>query len=108
MTEQEPARDERGPSRGQVEQAPRPRDEVATGASKPGDPDVSAGPPLLQVISPDATPEEVAALVAVFSALGGGEPAPEPPRSEWAAPARRMRAALPHGRDGWRASALPR
>jgi hypothetical protein len=64
--------------------------------------------PLLQVITPDATPEEVAALVAVLGALGGGEPAPEAPRSEWAAPARRMRSALPHGPGGWRASALPR
>lgn len=61
--------------------------------------------PLLKVVSPDATPEEVAALVAVFSALGGGEPAPEPPRSEWANPARRMRTTLPHGRGAWRASA---
>ena len=108
MTEQDTARDERGPSRGQVEQAPRPRDEVATGASRPVDPEITASEPVLRVVSPDATPEEIAALVAVFSALGGGEPAPEPPRSEWAAPARRMRVALPHGRDGWRASALPR
>ena len=64
--------------------------------------------PLLKVVTPDATPEEVAALVAVFSALGGGEPAPEPPRSEWSAPHRRMRAVLPHGPGAWRASALPR
>ncbi len=35
MTEQEIARNERAASRGQVEQPPRPRDEVATGASKP-------------------------------------------------------------------------
>lgn len=61
--------------------------------------------PLLKVVSPDATPEEVAAIVAVFSALGGGAPAPEPPRSQWAAPARRMRTTLPHGRGAWRASA---
>jgi hypothetical protein len=62
--------------------------------------------PLLKVVSPDATPEEVAALVAVFSALGGEAPAPEPPRSEWASPARRMRTPLAHGRGSWRASAL--
>ena len=34
ITEQGPARDERGASRGEIEQGPRPRDEVATGASK--------------------------------------------------------------------------
>lgn len=61
--------------------------------------------PLLRVVSPDATPEEVAAIVAVFSALGGAAPAPEPPRSEWANPARRMRTTLPHGPGAWRASA---
>lgn len=64
--------------------------------------------PLLQVVSPDATPEEVAALVAVFASLGGGEPAPEPPRSQWAAPARRMRTPIAHGRGAWKASALTR
>ncbi len=37
MPEQKAARNERTASRGQVEQAPRPRDEVATGGSKPGD-----------------------------------------------------------------------
>ncbi|MCW2764134.1 MAG: acyl-CoA dehydrogenase domain protein, partial [Nocardioides sp.] len=35
MTEQETARNERASSRGQVEQAPRPRDEVGTVGSKP-------------------------------------------------------------------------
>ena len=34
ITEQGPARDERDPSRGEIEQAARPRDEVATGASR--------------------------------------------------------------------------
>jgi hypothetical protein len=71
----------------------------------------SSGPeaePMLRVVNPDATPEEVAAIVAVFSSLGGGEPAPEPPRSQWASPARRVRGPLAHGRGGWRASALPR
>lgn len=63
--------------------------------------------PLLRVVTPDATPEEVAAIVAVFSALGGGEPAPEQPRSQWAAPARRMRRPLHPGPGAWKASALP-
>nr|WP_246304879.1 acyl-CoA carboxylase subunit epsilon [Nocardioides thalensis] len=60
----------------------------------------------MKVVSPDATPEEVAAIVAVFSALGGGEPAPEPPKSQWAAPAARMRKPLAHGPGAWRASGL--
>jgi hypothetical protein len=62
--------------------------------------------PLLKVVNADATPEEIAAIVAVLSALGGGEPAPEPPKSVWADPARRMRRPLQHGRGAWRASAL--
>lgn len=68
--------------------------------------------PLLRVITPSTTPEEVAAIVAVFAALGGSEDVPEPPRSEWAAPARRLRTppgVFPaHGRGAWRASAFPR
>jgi hypothetical protein len=64
--------------------------------------------PLLRVVRGDATPEEVAALVAVVAALGS---ATEPPRRrtpEWSAPHRKLRVTLPHGPDGWRASALPR
>ena len=64
--------------------------------------------PVLRVVTPDATPEEVAALVAVFAALGGAPEAAPAPRSEWAAPARRMATAHPHGPGGWRASGLPR
>ena len=68
--------------------------------------------PLLKVITPDTTPEEVAAIVAVLSSVGGGAPAPEPPRSEWANPARAARMTpgrpFPHGKGAWRASGLPR
>ncbi len=64
--------------------------------------------PLLKVITPDATPEEVAAVVAVYAAMGGNGAVPEKPRSEWAAPARRMRTTLPHGPGAWQASALGR
>lgn len=67
--------------------------------------------PLLRIVTPDTTPEEVAAIVAVLSALGGGAPAPEPPRSEWASPARQARTTpgrtLAAGRGAWRASGLP-
>ncbi|MCR1784892.1 acyl-CoA carboxylase subunit epsilon [Nocardioides carbamazepini] len=60
----------------------------------------------------EASAEEVAAIVAVLSALGGGAAAPEAPRSPWTDPARRLRrTASTHpnpGRGAWRASALPR
>lgn len=68
--------------------------------------------PLLRIVTPSTTPEEVAAIVAVLSALGGGEAAPEPPRSEWASPERGVRSfpgrGLHAGRGAWRASGLPR
>ena len=65
--------------------------------------------PLLRVVRGDATPEEVAALVAVLAGLGGtaGEP-PKRPASEWSAHHRTMRRSLPHGPGGWRSSGLPR
>ena len=64
--------------------------------------------PALRIINADATPEEVAAIVAVFSALQSA-PAPSPRRtSEWSAPRRRHRTTPPHGPGGWRSSALPR
>ena len=70
---------------------------------------VAPAPPVLRVVNPDATPQEIAALVAVFSAMGGGEaPAPKRPRSQWSAPERSTRRTLPHGLGGWRSSAMPR
>lgn len=72
------------------------------------------GPPLF-VVKGDASPAEVAALVAVLQAIasagtaaGGTRPAP---LGQWAAPHRRMRGpyvARAAGPGGWRASALPR
>ena len=64
--------------------------------------------PMLRVVNSDATPEEVAALVAVFASLGSDEPAPKRRTPEWSAPHRRVRANLPHGPGGWRSSAMPR
>jgi hypothetical protein len=65
--------------------------------------------PLLRVVSPNATPEEIAALVAVFAALGGGEPAPQRRTpSEWQSPRRRVRRTFPPGPGAWRSSGLPR
>jgi hypothetical protein len=64
--------------------------------------------PVLRIVTPDATPEEVAALVAVFSALSSTSPAPRPRPRAWSDPARLVRAVHPHGRGAWRASGLPR
>ena len=60
------------------------------------------------MVSPDATPEEIAALVAVLASLRTGAPAPERRKPEWQAHHRKLRAALPHGPGGWRSSGLPR
>lgn len=64
--------------------------------------------PVLRIITPDATPEEVAAIVAVFSAMGGAAAPAKKPTPAWASRHRAVRRALPHGRGGWRASGLPR
>ena len=64
--------------------------------------------PLLRVVRGDATPEEVAALVAVVAALGTGSAEPPRRRPEWSAHHRTMRRSLPHGPGGWRSSGLPR
>ena len=69
--------------------------------------------PFLQVVDADATPEEIAALVAVFAALASasGEAARRP-RPAWGLPARAVRrtydAAHVSRAGGWRASGLPR
>ena len=64
--------------------------------------------PFLRVVRGDATPEEVAALVAVIASMGGSAPEKPTPRSSWADPGRRMRETHRHGAGGWRASGLPR
>lgn len=85
-----------------------------TGA-EPVSPETAGAPqaqPVLRVVTPSTTPEEVAAIVAVLASLGGGDAAPEPARSEWASPARAVRTTAggvpAHGRGAWRASGLPR
>jgi hypothetical protein len=79
-------------------------DADATGAPDPAEP----AAPLLRVVNADATPEEIAALVTVFAALGEGA-APAPRRTpEWESHHRKLRPTHPHGVDGWRASSLPR
>lgn len=66
----------------------------------------AAAKPMLQIINADATPEQIAAIVAVFASLGGSAPAPKRPRSLWATPQPRLTYA--HRLGGWRASGLPR
>ena len=61
--------------------------------------------PLLKVIDHNATPEEVAAIVAVFAALGSTEAPRKKPRSLWATP--QLRTPIHPGPGAWRASALP-
>jgi hypothetical protein len=63
---------------------------------------------VLRVITPGATEEEIAALVAVLSAAGAPAEPDRKPRSGWAAAHRRLRPTPPHGPGGWRASSLPR
>ncbi|MCA2224248.1 acyl-CoA carboxylase subunit epsilon [Nonomuraea aurantiaca] len=64
----------------------------------------------LRIVCGDATPEEIAALVAVLATRQ--QAAPEPAvvaRSQtWRNPARAMRKAAAPGKSGWRMSALPR
>jgi hypothetical protein len=60
----------------------------------------------LRLVRGDATPEEVAAIVAVLAARGaasGSEAAP-PPRSAWSEPRHSLRAELVGGPDAWRRS----
>ncbi|QBR92010.1 acyl-CoA carboxylase subunit epsilon [Nocardioides euryhalodurans] len=64
--------------------------------------------PFLKIVTPDTTPEEVAAIVAVLSSLGSDEP-PAPRRTpEWNRPGRLTRVTHRHGAGAWRASGLPR
>lgn len=65
--------------------------------------------PVLRVVSPDATDEEIAALVAVFAtASPSGGTTPRPPAREWNSPYRQVRPFYSHGPGGWRSSGLPK
>ena len=64
--------------------------------------------PALRVVRGDASPEEIAALVAVLlSRPGEGEVPPVPARSAWADRSRQLRRPLRPGPGAWRRSALP-
>jgi Acyl-CoA carboxylase epsilon subunit len=64
----------------------------------------------LRVIRGDATPEEIAAVVAVLtarSAADSGAPPPRPAPSAWADRSRLLRRPLFPGPGAWRRSGLP-
>jgi len=69
----------------------------------------AAAPPVIRVLHGHPTPEEIGVVVALMSAMGGGEDASGAPsrQSRWAAPATRLGSAGP-GRDSWRFSGMPR
>jgi hypothetical protein len=63
--------------------------------------------PVLRVVRGTPDPTELAALVAVVTAMAGGDDDDAaPPRSSWSAPHRLVRQPLPAG--GWRTSFAPR
>ena len=69
-------------------------------------------PPYLQVIRGDATPEEIAALVATLSAVAavqaGAETAEGPQKAPgWTDRSRLLRVPVHPSPNGWRRSALP-
>jgi hypothetical protein len=66
--------------------------------------------PPLRLVRGAATPEEVAALLAVLSAAAASQdPDPAPrPRSGWSSREHAVRRPLAPGPGAWRASALPR
>ena len=64
------------------------------------------GPPPLRLVRGDATPEEVAAVLAVLSAVSGEAPEAAPRHtSQWASRERAVRRPLHPGPGAWRASA---
>ena len=66
---------------------------------------------MLRVVRGDATPEEIAAVVAVLlsrtAAASSAESAARPLPSAWADRSRQLRRPLHPGPDAWRRSALP-
>ena len=78
-------------------------------AGEPSDSDVQAAAPVpvVQVLSGSPEAEEIAALLAVFTAGGGQDPSQSSTTlSAWATPARRLRQGTTQP-AGWRSSVLP-
>jgi hypothetical protein len=63
--------------------------------------------PFLRVVKGDATPEELAALVAVLASVGRSGEAKPRATPAWSAHHRKVRVTMPHGPAGWRSSGLP-
>ena len=65
--------------------------------------------PSLRVVRGDATPEEIAALVAVLAARGDGEAGSQPRsvKNIWSDRSRLLRRPLATGPGAWRNSGLP-
>ena len=64
--------------------------------------------PALRVVRGDASPEEIAALVAALLSRSGDPGVPSAPvRSAWADRSRQLRRPLRPGPGAWRRSALP-
>ena len=82
-------------------------DETTGGGEAADATDTEPTKPFLRVVRGDATPEEVAALVAVLGSLGAPAPAKRKRPPEWSAPHRLVRRTPPHGPGGWRSSGLP-
>jgi Acyl-CoA carboxylase epsilon subunit len=80
--------------------------------TRPGHGDRPAGEPTLRVVRGDATPEEIAVLVAVLMARSGQGSGPArrlPPlaRGAWSDRSRQLRRPLYPGPGAWRRSAWP-
>jgi hypothetical protein len=77
----------------------------------PADDSRPADKPVLRVVRGDATPEELAALIAVMMARADQAGSPEPTarsrRSAWSDRSRLLHAPLRPAVGGWRRSALP-
>lgn len=63
--------------------------------------------PVISVLG-DASEEQLAALIAVLSGLGGGDEPPATVRTQWGHPQRALRTSFSVGPGGWRLSGLPR
>jgi Acyl-CoA carboxylase epsilon subunit len=81
--------------------------EPPPGEPPPGEP--PPGEPVLRVVRGDASPEEIAALVAVLASRAAvADVAPEPARSAWSDRSAVLRRPVFPGPGAWRSSALPR
>jgi hypothetical protein len=83
---------------------------MGSAGEEPVAPDEVTSRPVLRVIRGDATPEEIAALLAVVAARAGGPVAAEPAavRAAWSNRAALMSRPLMPGPGAWRASAWHR